>query len=247
MTANSNSTATSEVDQLKEKGNAGFKEGKYLEAVIYYTQAIKLDPKNVQLYSNRSAAFLKAQQYFHAHADALETIRLMPTWAKGYFRKGEVEYATFNFAEALLSYRCALELQPGDPLLTDAVSRATVSMNKERKATEQVPWLGAGVGIVVGVSIVLADQVLTASPSISHPILMAIVTIVIALFGFAIAKGYTYYVDCRKKGLMDPPPDLYDERNGDGEDSSQQPAAEKTTHQRYTKAQARFKFRKGKT
>lgn len=244
--SSNDSGASGDAAQLKEQGNAAFKEGKYMEAVLYYTQSIKMDPKNHSLYSNRSAAFLKLQQYFHAHEDACETIRLMPTWAKGYFRKGEVESATFNFSSALLSYRLALELQPGDNTIVEAISRTTTSMNAEKKANEQVPWLGAGVGIVVGVSIVLADQVLTASPSISHPLMMAVTTIVIALIGFGMAKSYRFYVDCQRKGLMDPPPDLLNESNeASGKDNSH--SADKPTHQRYSKAQARFKFRKGKT
>lgn len=53
-----------------------------MEAVLHYTHAIKLDPKNYSLYSNRSLAFLKSQQYFYALEDAKETIKLKPDWAK---------------------------------------------------------------------------------------------------------------------------------------------------------------------
>ncbi|BES94236.1 tetratricopeptide repeat domain [Nesidiocoris tenuis] len=240
-------TDNNEVQALKEKGNESFKEGKYLEATLYYSRALALDPKNYTLFSNRSAAFLKSHQYYFAHDDAQQTIRLQPTWAKGYFRKGEVEAATFNFEDAVLSFRCALELQPGDATITEALSRTTFAMNREKKASEQVPWLGAGVGIVLGVSIVMVDQLLTASPSISHPILMAIITMVVALFGFALAKGYRYYLDCQRKSLMDPPPDLMKNTAAEDAGASQTANSEKTNHQRYSKAQARYKFRKGKT
>lgn len=53
-----------------------------MEAVFHYTHALKLDPKNYSLYSNRSLAFLKSQQYYYALQDAVETIRLQPDWAK---------------------------------------------------------------------------------------------------------------------------------------------------------------------
>lgn len=53
-----------------------------MEAVFHYTHALKLDPKNYSLYSNRSLAFLKSQQYYYALQDAMETIRLQPDWAK---------------------------------------------------------------------------------------------------------------------------------------------------------------------
>lgn len=85
-----------EAQILKEKGNECFKQQKFEEAVLHYTHAIKLDPTNYSLYSNRSSAFLHLQQHYLALVDAKETIRLQPGWAKGYFRKGEVG-CLFNF------------------------------------------------------------------------------------------------------------------------------------------------------
>ena len=57
-------------------------EEKYIEAMFHYTHAVKLDPHNAYLYSNRSLAFLRMQQYYYALDDAKTTIRLMPKWAK---------------------------------------------------------------------------------------------------------------------------------------------------------------------
>lgn len=68
--------------ELKECGNNSVKEGRFEEAVLHYTQAIKLEPTNFSLYSNRSYAFLKMRQYYHAMEDAKETIRISPNWAK---------------------------------------------------------------------------------------------------------------------------------------------------------------------
>lgn len=70
------------MDELKDLGNAAIKAQKYEESVLHYTHAIKLAPKNHVLYSNRSYAFLKMQQYYYAMEDANETIRLNPKWAK---------------------------------------------------------------------------------------------------------------------------------------------------------------------
>lgn len=63
-------------------GNQCIKDGKAIEAIFHYTHAIKLDPKNYSLHSNRSLAFLKSEQYYYALEDAKETIRLKPDWAK---------------------------------------------------------------------------------------------------------------------------------------------------------------------
>ncbi|KAK9507035.1 hypothetical protein O3M35_008865 [Rhynocoris fuscipes] len=245
MTATSNSSVD-EVLEYKEKGNTCVREEKYEEAILHYSHAIKLDPKNYSLFSNRSLAFLKIQQYYHAHEDALEAIRLKPDWPKGYFRKGEVEAATFHFAEAMLSYRCALELIPNDPIVNEAIKRTTVLLNKEKKANEQVPWLGAGIGIIIGVVIVLADQIFTAKPAVTHPLLMAALTISVALIGYALAKAFRYYIGCQRKGLLDAPLDLLKEMKKTDNDMNETKNVA-NNHHRFTKAQARLKLRKGKT
>lgn len=81
MEENKKGTQTS-VEDLKIKGNECVKEGKFIEAVLHYTQAIKMDPNNYLLYSNRSFAFLKLDQHYLSLQDANETVRLQPQWAK---------------------------------------------------------------------------------------------------------------------------------------------------------------------
>ncbi|KAF4529319.1 hypothetical protein B566_EDAN011413, partial [Ephemera danica] len=202
------SIMTETAQELKEKGNACVKSGNFAEAAFHYTHAIKLDPKNYSLYSNRSFAFLKMQQYYYAIEDAKQTIELKPDWAKGYFRKAEVEFATFHFIDALQSYKNALMLQPEDPNLIDAISRTSKEWQKDKKADDQIPWLGAGIGIIIGVLIVIADQVLTNKPSLSHPIMMVLMTISVAMVGYGIARAFRYYVKCQRRSLMEPPADL---------------------------------------
>ena len=70
------------MQELKEKGNECVRNKKYEESIFHYTHAIKLDPKNYSLYSNRSLAFLKLHHLYYAMLDAKETIRLKPDWAK---------------------------------------------------------------------------------------------------------------------------------------------------------------------
>lgn len=70
------------VEELKTKGNECVKDDKFIEAVLHYTQAIKMDPNNYVLYSNRSFAFLKLDQHYLSLQDANETVRLQPQWAK---------------------------------------------------------------------------------------------------------------------------------------------------------------------
>lgn len=58
------------------------KNGNYKEAILLYTHAIKIEPNNDMLHSNRSLAYLRLKQYALALQDANETIRLNSSWAK---------------------------------------------------------------------------------------------------------------------------------------------------------------------
>ncbi len=73
----------SPIDQWKEKGNQLFKEGKFKEAAVEYSRALKEDPTNHALLSNRSAAFLGMARYQAALTDAEKCIAAKPDWSKG--------------------------------------------------------------------------------------------------------------------------------------------------------------------
>jgi len=67
---------------LKAKGNAALQLENIEEAIKYYSEAIELSPDNHVIFSNRSAAYCKDQQYEKALQDAEAAIRLKPDWAK---------------------------------------------------------------------------------------------------------------------------------------------------------------------
>jgi len=55
---------------------------------------------------------------------------------QGYFRKGEVELKLSSYNEALESYNKALSLQPNEPKILEAMSKASRSLIKDRRGTE---------------------------------------------------------------------------------------------------------------
>ena len=74
-------------EDLKTKGNEYFRGGLYQKALEHYSEAIRIDPQNVLVYSNRSLAFSKLKDYPSALADACRCVEIRPQWAKGFLRK----------------------------------------------------------------------------------------------------------------------------------------------------------------
>lgn len=124
---------SSQASSLKAKGNALFRSGDYLQAVIEFTAAIELDRTNPILYSNRSSAFLKLRQYFYALKDAEMAIILNSEWSKGYYRKGQVEEAAECFNLARKSYENGLVVNPLDEGLRKALSNLKSVENQAQR------------------------------------------------------------------------------------------------------------------
>lgn len=68
--------ASHQAEQLKEKGNAAFRNGEYLEAEDFYTQAVAKYSKNPLLFTNRANARLKLQRWDGAVNDCLKSIEV---------------------------------------------------------------------------------------------------------------------------------------------------------------------------
>ncbi|CAH9104141.1 unnamed protein product [Cuscuta europaea] len=131
---------------LKDKGNEFFKTGNYLKAAALYTQAMKQDPSNPTLYSNRAAAFLHLVKLNKALADAEMTISLKPDWEKGYFRKGCILEAMERYDEALNAFKIALKHNPQSL----EVSKKIKSLNqlaKVKKRSEEVEYMRSNVNM----------------------------------------------------------------------------------------------------
>ncbi|GLC40807.1 hypothetical protein PLESTB_000020600 [Pleodorina starrii] len=115
---------------FKDQGNEEFKKENYLKAAALYTQAIKEDPQNAVLYSNRSAALLKLNKVTKAMEDADKCISLKPDWEKGYFRKAAVLEAQDKMHEALEVYQSVVRLNGGEGASTKELSNKIRSLTK---------------------------------------------------------------------------------------------------------------------
>lgn len=121
----------------KNEGNKAYQAKNYGKSLLLYTEAIKLQPNNHILYSNRSSCHLLLREPKKALEDAEKCIELNPSFAKGFYRKGTLHIPcrksaiTFShhiplaqalrqlsrFDEALEAIEAALKLAPNDPTL----------------------------------------------------------------------------------------------------------------------------------
>uniref|UniRef100_A0A7S1NP22 Uncharacterized protein n=1 Tax=Eutreptiella gymnastica TaxID=73025 RepID=A0A7S1NP22_9EUGL len=112
----------------KEAGNAAFRAGDTEKAIHFYSLAVEANPSEATYYSNRSAAFHKLGSYQKAQADAAMCIQLRPDWPKGYYRLGEAYFGQNLFAKASEEYSRALDLEPNDVGVREALARAEKSL-----------------------------------------------------------------------------------------------------------------------
>lgn len=98
--------------EAKALGNQFFQKGDYPTAKKHYDEAIKRNPEDAKIYSNRAACYTKLMEFNLALKDAETCIRLDPAFVKGYLRKGGILQAMKEHSKAATAYQKALEVDP---------------------------------------------------------------------------------------------------------------------------------------
>ncbi|EAY84029.1 hypothetical protein OsI_39261 [Oryza sativa Indica Group] len=97
---------------MKQQGDAAFKKQDYLNASVFYTQALKVDPFDGTLFSNRSLCWLRMGDGERALDDGNACEKLRPKWAKSYYRQGAALMFLKEYERAHRALGRALELDP---------------------------------------------------------------------------------------------------------------------------------------
>ncbi|XP_077452285.1 protein unc-45 homolog A [Stigmatopora argus] len=100
---------------LKEKGNNLFKAGDLQGALCCYTKALTLSDNRQEtavLYRNRSACYLKLEDYSKAETDASKSLETDPSDVKARFRRAQAFQKLGRFDQAFLDVQKCAQLEP---------------------------------------------------------------------------------------------------------------------------------------
>ncbi|XP_078264399.1 uncharacterized protein LOC144598295 [Rhinoraja longicauda] len=125
------------IRELAEQGNSMVNEGRYEDAVAYFTEAITYDPKEYRLFGNRSYCYERLQQYSRALSDAHTALTLNPSWPKGYFRKARALAGVKKYAEAIEAFQQVLLIDNSCEDAEFELLQVQIKLMMERGFTQQ--------------------------------------------------------------------------------------------------------------
>lgn len=134
-------TGSSAIEKTKQLGNQYFAKGDYKKALSAYSKALRYDPTNHVLLSNRSACNLKLLDFKDALEDALACVAASPQWNKGYFRVASTLQVCGLQSESLYYYSISL-----------SISADALTVSKCEELSKLVKFKGRNTVLIWGVA-----------------------------------------------------------------------------------------------
>lgn len=120
-------------EEAKQEGNKCFVEQKWVEAIDHYSEALKRDPTNYKVYSNRAACYTKLMDWSRSMADVDQCLSIDPTFVKAYIRKAKIQHFLKQYHKALETYQKGLDLDPACTELIEGKRATMMAVNQENQ------------------------------------------------------------------------------------------------------------------
>lgn len=120
------------------KGLLFYKDGKYADAIPYYTKCIdgESNGDSASAYNNRGYCFLKLQDYSSALNDFKMAIALKPDVFNYYYNEGYAYYMLKDYDAAVKSFSKALLYKPNDKLSYKYRAKCYRALGAEEQAIQ---------------------------------------------------------------------------------------------------------------
>ncbi|GFZ01462.1 phosphatase-like protein [Actinidia rufa] len=140
---------------LAERAKEAFVDDDFETAVDLYTQAISLNPRNVDLFADRAQANIKLKNFTEAVADANKAIELDPLMTKAYLRKGTACFKLEEYHTAKAALEKGASLAQNDSRFTqlitecdERIAEETGDLNRSSMPKVPVPPIPANASVV---------------------------------------------------------------------------------------------------
>jgi len=121
-------------EEERQRGNEAFTKGDYPGAVGAYTEAIKRNPEDAKIFSNRAAGYSKLMEFNLALKDCDRCIELDPQFIKGHLRKGHICIALKNYQKACEAFEEARKIDGSNQEAIDGYRQAMTLLNSDPEA-----------------------------------------------------------------------------------------------------------------
>jgi len=122
---------TNSVEATYQNANTALREKRYADAISLYTQVIQQNPRYVNAFERRTAAYLKLDQYRLAMVDATSAIQLASTNPGVYALRGAAHQGLNEFDQAIADFSKTLTLLD-DQATSMAGIRAEILVNRAK-------------------------------------------------------------------------------------------------------------------
>jgi tetratricopeptide (TPR) repeat protein len=106
--------------------------------IVEFTEAIRLDPKDVKAYFYRGILLGAKEDFDGAIADLTEAIRLDPTKSILYYYRGLIYSSKYEFSAAIADYTEAIRLDPKNANAYHSRGTAYEAKGEDAKAAEDI-------------------------------------------------------------------------------------------------------------